>query len=590
MVDVVLYVQDKRVDLKTDPQLLVAPILALVTRAEAAAATVNGIRQDAGAARRALEAILAVPIAMPIDGNPNNLSSDAVAPADQGTIKLLIAQTNTGATNISIGGVFYRIARPGTGAAMAAGDLPAGRVVTLQRSNAGAGWFLTAGTDLRLPSAADLAAVGASATGAQASAVAVRAALEALVGVPVAVVSADNPNTITVSGAAVANGGSFEALIVAANTGKVTISKGGVTMRLVVNPGTGAEAAGGELVPGTIRSFTRSDGGAAYILGASRLPTFNATPPTPSPVGTYDSEIFYRPWGDVQPGGVMNPIGRDWVFIGSSNAADGYVANGYRPDQVVKAEAEELLPGTGITINTDLRATQGAPWSDAGRQLGLSAPFMAGTAKFVLCFFWMNDIRTINYHDYNGVKAMLDAMSGTVDYIRSKGAEPVVSFGFTPDPRANPEVATQKALDPFYFSDNPGRGSSFSPVKAAPVDPVADMRPAATAADFMTFRDWTGGGVKRTGFKRLWHFNRDARIVATQKGVIGLDLEWSGYRLALEKVPDLGPDLNQWFDPTNVLHPLPAWYDQTVSPVLRSFVRGQASGRTDIRVYRGDEW
>jgi len=385
----------------------------------------------------------------------------------------------------------------------------------------------------------------------------------------------------------------FEVIVAQANTGATFIFANGPYLR-IAHGGSGSDVAPGELVAGTAISLTRSDaGGGIAVLNGSR-PLLATAPP----VGSQDASLANQPWGNVtntgSGGSTATPRTAPIVVIGSSNAASAYVADGSRPDQFATAALNDLFVGDGVTFPADLQAVQGAPWSSASGQLQASSVFMSGAAKWVLPFFWMNDCRSIFYHDNGGVIAQFNALIGIIDYIRSMGAEPVLSTGFHADPRANPSATGVKALDPFYFSDAtayPTGGTTrdmvYPTYKAKPVSPTADMVPKATLADFMVSRDWTGGGVVRTGYKRIWHFNRTLREIATAKNCVILDLEWSSFRTCIETVPDLGAGLDTFYDVTNPLHPKAALYQAAVKPVINQWARSVAEGRNDIRVFRG---
>jgi hypothetical protein len=555
---------------------------------------VNSITADAMGAKKALQTTYGVPIGLALNGNPNTIGyNDFPAPANNAKFEVLITQANTGQSFVYANGPYLRIARGGNGADIAAGELVPGTILSLTRSDGG-GNIAVIGSTRPIsipgaPNATDLASVVATASG-------TGTAFESLLGVPVALPAPD-ANNVKVAGGDPSDGQSFEAYIAANNTGAANLTRGGTTRRIVTNGGTGAGTVAGDLKAGTIRQFTYSAGGAAYMLGGARTPTFNATPPAPNPVGAQDSDLAYKPWGNITntgSGSTVAAITKNIVVIGSSNAASSYVADGSRPDQFITTAINDLYVGTGINFVADLQAVQGAPWSSASGQLQASSAFNAGTAKWVFPFFWMNDCRSIFYHDNGGVQAQFNALVGIIDYIRSKGGEPVLSTGFHPDPRANPSASGIKALDPLYFSDTaayPTGGTTRSMVypvnKAAPVSPTADMVPAATLADFMVARDWSGNGIVRTGYKRVWHFNRTVREIAAAKGCMLLDLEVATYRYCLETVPDLASGLDTYYDITNPLHPKAGLYQAGVKPVINQWARAMAEGRDDIRVFKG---
>jgi hypothetical protein len=425
-----------------------------------------------------------------------------------------------------------------------------------------------------------------------------RGVVEGLYKTPLALPINNNPNNLVFTSAPQpGNQTDFSVLITATNTGQTFINANGRSMR-VTKPG-GADVVAGDLTAGYVVSLHRSDegGGIAYINSAT-----SASLPG-VPVGNQDGNILYNPYGAVaiNSGTVsVTPINRYFAVIGSSNAATTQVADGSRPDQMIKAALDDYFPGSGLNFVAELQATQGTAWDNNGTQLNKCTQFMAGNSEWVFPYFWMNDCRTIYYNDGGGFPFQLNAMLGAIDYIRSKGAEPVLSTGFHPDPRAGPDSAsTGKALDPFYFSDTrayPDGGSGRSMVwpvfKASPVSPTADMVPSANVSDgslpgFMMFRDWTGGGVQRTGYARVWHFNRTIRYAAALKNCVLMDLERSTYRLCIEPIADKGSGLSTYYNINDPLHPYAAFYQTGIKPVIQEWARAQAEGRTDIRVFRG---
>ena len=555
---------------------------------EAAVASMQAAANDARGARTLLEKIYGLPLALPQNSNPNSLAFAATsraAPADGETYEVVILSTNTGATAINAGGVQMNILNPGTASVMAAGQLVAGTIIALQRNNQFGASFLVGSRALVFPGVATAATAANT-----------QAALEALIGFPAANPSG-SVNSLVVSGAAPADGAVFTAYIVATNTGAATLNRGGTVRRITDNPGTGADIGAGVLQAGTLRTFQYSAGGGVYVTTNPRVPTFNATPPVPFPVGAQDSDLANKPWGNVTnngAGSVIEAIAANLVVIGSSNANANYVGDGFRPDQMITAALNDLYVGDGINFVADLQAQPGAPTSTGAGQLQASAVFMAGKAKWVFPYYWMNDCRTIFYHDNGGVQSQFNALIALIDYIRSKGAEPVLQTGFHPDPRANPGAAGVKALDPFFFSDaaayptgGSGRSMVYPVAKATPVSPTTDMVPAATVADFMVSRDWSGGGVARTGYKRIWHWNRTVREIAAAKGCALIDNEVSTMRLCNETVPDLSAGLNAFYNINDPLHALNLMYSQGIKPAILQWARHAAEGRSDRRVFTG---
>lgn len=557
---------------------------AAATAAQTSADSIAGAANDATGARVLLERIYGLPVALPNNGNPNSLSfpaSSRAAPANKERFDVIIIAPNTASVNLNAGGLTRRVAKPGTGANLDVGQLAAPRIATLERSDEGGNIFLLISQRALVvpgePTAADLAAVVATANG-------TGTAFESLLGAPVASLSPD-ANNIKVTGLAPADGEVIEAYIAATNSGAGTLDKGGVKRRIVTNPGTGAEMVAGDLKAGTIRKFTYSAGGFAYILGAARTPTFNATPATPPPVGSRRAALLQQPWGKIEfPNNghaVVTPTTHPVLFIGSSNAAVGYAPANAMPSDVAVAALNEFFPGDGSQFLADLQANQGAPWSDAGRQLNLSQAFVDGKVVWVLSLFGMNECRTIFYADYGGLLAQIGAARDAVAYIRSKGAEPVLNTIFDPDPR------DPSKLEPDYFAGNPIRSMAYPAYKAAPVDPNLDMIPAGNAM-LTEPRDWTGSGILTTGYKRIWQFNRMIRALAAELNCMLLDFAFSCRRNCIEKVPDLSDGLDRYYPRNNGLHPLEALYVEGLNPVYRQWARAMADGRDDIRVFRGD--
>jgi hypothetical protein len=517
-------------------------------------------------------------------GTTYTLSLAAPSPFTDGSqYDFMVPAANLGPVTIKLGANTL-ILYDGNNTVLAPGALPQGAFVRMSLNLGGARFNLVTVTP-NLAYAADV----------RDTARAAKRVLQLEFGVPIAAPISDNVNNIGFNDSpAPANQASFEVIILQANTGSTYIYANGPYMR-IAHGGSGTDLAAGELVPGTIVTLTRSDeGGGIAVLGGSRI--LEAIK-TKTPIGSQDSDLLYNPWGNVGAAGAVSALPKTLVAIGSSNFATGYVNSGSLPSNMAVAALDDGFVGTGITFPVDLQAVQGAPWSSASGQLQASTAFMNGTAKWVLCGFWMNDARSIFYHDNGGVQSQLNAMAGIMDYIRSKGAEPIVYTGFHPDPRASPQSAaayTTKALDPFYFSDTAAyptggstRGSAFSPSKATPVSPTADMRPAATDLDFMVKRDWSGGGALRTGFKNLWHVNRGLREICAVKNVVLLDGEVSCFRFCNETVPDLDATLDTFYTRTNPLHPLDPMYQLGMKPPLVQWARHVAEGRNDRRVFTG---
>lgn len=566
----------------------------------------NGVGNEASGARTLLERIYALPLALPQQGNVNSLAYLAgvgTAPADGATFSVVILSTNTGATSINAAGVQMNILNPGTASAMSAGQLPAGSIVALQRNNQFGAAFLVGVRSLAFPGVALTADLGN-----------IEAALEALLGVQAALPGA-SVNNLNVGGAAPADGEFFEAFITANNTGPSNLTRGGITRDITDNPGTGAQIAANVLKAGTIRKFQYSAGGGKYVVTDSRPPSFAYTPPTPPPVGAQGSDLTTKPFGNLTNNGSsgtqVTPLAKSHLIVGSSNATDDYVADGFRPSQLIPAALNAAFAGENInwTADTKYDATAnphtysypqpGAPFTTASGQMQASTTFMAGGSAFVSFWYWMNDVRTIFYHDNGGVMSQLGAIPGLIDFARSKGAEPILMTGFHPDPRAHPGSAqAAKSLDPFFFSDGSaypnggsGRSMTFPVAKGSPVSPTADMVPAATQAGFTIVRDWTGGGKPRTGYRRLMHFNREVARIASEKGCVLWDFQYSTYKNCIETVADLAAGLETFYDSTgngNPLHPKGPLYQLGIAPVINEWARYVADGRNDKRVFRGD--
>jgi hypothetical protein len=418
-----------------------------------------------------------------------------------------------------------------------------------------------------------------------------RETLEGLFGVKVGMPANDDPNRIFVSGAAApADHAYFDILIASTNTGGVSMVYGGQDLPMTNNPGTGTPMSPGQLVAGKIATIEISYGGLVFIWHGNRDPVLQAEiPDAPNPVGGRDADLIMNPWGNITfPGGVraVGTINKSVLVAGSSNANADYVAAGAVPSQVAVDALNALSVGNGINYVAENLSAPGAPTSAAGGQLAGSASLMAGTAKWVFLFFWMNECRTIFYNDYGGFPAQIGAARNIIGYIRDHGAEPVLVAGFHPDPRAS-----DTALDPFYFTGS-GRDMAFPAFKANPVDPVNDMVPSAsttitTATAFTELRDWTGSGILRTGYTRAGHWNRSIRELGNELDCDVLDVEFASFRNTIETVPDLSAGLNTWYNQANPLHPLKAKYDASVTPLLQQWARAKIEGREDIRLFRG---
>ncbi len=402
-----------------------------------------------------------------------------------------------------------------------------------------------------------------------------------LADVLIAVPIAGDASALRVDLDTAANGETFDVLIVAGNSKAVTrLTAGGIT-RDVVGPGA-VPIAAGDLGRGKIATFSYSIGGGGFVLLGQRELSIAGSAPS----STYDDDFAERPWGSVSfPGGVrkVDRLTKYVVVPGSSNANAAYVPAAQMPASVAAAALNEFFPGEDMIFSGITAARPGAPMVDIASQLADSIPYQAGQAGWVIPFFWMNDARTLFYHDQGGILAEIDALRRMIPAIRTKGAEPVLVTGFPPDPRAS-----DVALDPNYYADvGANAGMTFPAVKAAPVNPETDMYPPKSG-QLTTPTAWTVTGIKRTGYKRIEHVNRLIRELASETGCVLLDLEYSTYRHVIETVADLGAGLDTYYNQADPLHPKPALYDAAVTPVLREWAAAVARGDTSQRIFRGD--
>ena len=125
----------------------------------------------------------------------------------------------------------------------------------------------------------------------------------------------------------------------------------------------------------------------------------------------------------------------------------------------------------------------------------------------------------------------------------------------------------------------------YPAAKVSPVSPENDMWPKAS--DLMKLRDWTGSGILRTGYKRVWHVNRLIRRLAAEIQCVLIDIEKASYRLAIETVPDLSDGLNTFYDPANALHPLAPMFQTAIKPAIAQWAQAQAAGDFARRVFTG---
>lgn len=422
---------------------------------------------------------------------------------------------------------------------------------------------------------------------ASAAAAAVAAALS---GVPVGLPIGGNENDInapTVPTPAV--GGKFDILIAKTNTGATFLTAGGLR-RQVVNSGA-APVGAGSVVAGQIASFELSDGG-GFVLAKSR-----AAGPEKIVSATDDSAFVDKPYGDITYAAngtrTIAQIERYVVVPGSSNAHPDYVGATRLPAVVAAAALNEFSAGDGILFKGETVAEPGAPFVTIAAQLAKSTSYAAGTAKWVLPCYGMNECRTIFYNAQGGVKAQIAAARAQVIACRAVGVEMALNTIFPPDLRAS-----DVSLDPQFFADatvynstTGAKGTTTAqdyPVpRAAPVNPESQMVPAASKA-LTPARAWTSTGVKRRGYRRIWDWNRRIRRLAAELDCVLLDYFACTYRNVIEMVPDLGAGLDLFYNKANPLHPLDALYDAGVTPVIREWALAVAQGRTDQKIFRGE--
>lgn len=422
---------------------------------------------------------------------------------------------------------------------------------------------------------------------ASAAAAAVAAALS---GVPVGLPIGGNENDInapTVPTPAV--GGKFDILIAKTNTGATFLTAGGLR-RQVVNSGA-APVGADSVVAGQIASFELSDGG-GFVLAKSR-----AAGPEKIVSATDDSAFVDNPYGDITYAAngtrTIARIERYVVVPGSSNAHPDYVGATRLPAVVAAAALNEFSAGDGILFKGETVAEPGAPFVTIAAQLAKSTSYAAGTAKWVLPCYGMNECRTIFYNAQGGVKAQIAAARAQVIACRAIGVEMALNTIFPPDLRAS-----DVSLDPQFFADatvynstTGAKGTTTAqdyPVpRAAPVNPESQMVPAASKA-LTPARAWTSTGVKRRGYRRIWDWNRRIRRLAAELDCVLLDYFACTYRNVIEMVPDLGAGLDLFYNKANPLHPLDALYDAGVTPVIREWALAVAQGRTDQKVFRGE--
>ncbi len=422
---------------------------------------------------------------------------------------------------------------------------------------------------------------------ASAAAAAVAAALS---GVPVGLPIGGNENEINAPTVPTPDvGGKFDILIAKTNTSATFLTAGGLR-RQVVNAGA-APVGAGSVVAGQIASFELSGGG-GFVLTKSR-----AAGPEKIVSGTDGSAFVDKPFGDITYAAngtrTIAQIERYVVVPGSSNAHPDYVGATRLPANVAAAALNEFSAGDGILFKGETVAEPGAPFVTIAAQLAKSTSYAAGTAKWVLPCYGMNECRTIFYNAQGGVKAQLAAARAQVIACRAVGVEMALNTIFPPDLRAS-----DVSLDPQFFADatvyNSSTGAKGTttdqdyPVKrAAPVNPESQMVPAASKA-LTPARAWTSTGVKRRGYRRIWDWNRRIRRLAAELDCVLLDYFACTYRNIIEMVPDLGTGLDLFYNKANPLHPLDALYDAGVTPVIREWALAVAQGRTDQKVFRGE--
>lgn len=536
--------------------------------AQAAEEVVQAVADQALVSAGVAETLSGAKVAVPVSANPNELTAPNLAsPAANATFEVLLTSTNTGETWLTVGGLRRRVSNGG-GVSIGAGGLVAGTIVSLTNS-AGGGVFVLNGSRPLPGTAAALAPLTGKVD-------ATSQIAERLSGAPIAYPVGGSVNELSApTVAALAVGDTFEVLLTATNTGETYLTAGAVRLRIA--NGGGASIGAGGLVAGTIINLTRSGGG-AFVLNSTR-----ALVPAASLEGGDDGALMYRPFGtvDFSSGSrAVAPVQAYVVTPGSSNAAASNVPAGSIPADMIAGALNDEWPADGVVIVPDNRATAGAPMTAIGGQLAASTAFQNRTARWVIPFFWMNDARTVYYHAQGGIGTQLAALEASIEAIRKGGAEPVLVTGFHPDPRAS---AT--ALDPNYFAENAGVDMVYPAFKAHPVDPEADMWPKRS--DLMVARDWTGGGVQRTGFKRLFHVNRLIRRLAAETDCVLIDLEKACFRLCNETVADLGGGLDTFYDQADPLHPKAPLFQQGVRPALRQWARAVAAGDFGRRVFTG---
>ena len=554
------------------------------------------ISQKVNATQKGLEALFGVPLAVPIAGNVNNLFVETGTVVNGTTFEAYICATNTALPFITADGKKFRVTNGFQ--ELGAGSLVRGRIAKFTYSQGGVAFVLNS-TRPAVVATGNVTdpndiTTNASFIDTTTNAKAARKALEGIFGYRIGMPYNGNPNRIIVEDApSPSDQSTFDVLISATNTGGVTMVYGGQDRALTNNPGTGSPMSAGQLVAGKIATFQVSYGGGVFIwkgnkdvplgTGTGGTPTPTPTPTASYPIGNQDVNLTNDVWGQVSFATgtrVVTPYQKKFIVAGSSNANSSYVAAGAVPFDVIRAALDKYQPGTGIEWGGDNVPVQGAPFSAAGGQLNGAASFLAGTAKWAFLFFWMNDCRTIFYHDYGGFWAQIGAMKSTCTSLRNKGIEPVLMTGFHPDPRAS-----GSALDPFYYP-NSNTGMAYPAGKAAPIDPNNDMYPPAN--DFMQVLDRTGGGRARTGFKRIDHWNEAILAYAASAEIAVLDLAYSTQRNCIEPLPDLDSGLSKYFASGNPLHPLKPLYDEGVTPVLEEFCYHAMQGRHDKLIFRGD--
>lgn len=125
--------------LNLDAADLIGPTLA------AAADLVSDVQDQAQVSAIISEALIQAPAALPVDGNPNILTADVTNAGDGTKFDVLILKDNTGPGRLTAGGLDRGMVRDGGGTALAAGDLPFGKIAIFQYS-AGGGNFVLSGT------------------------------------------------------------------------------------------------------------------------------------------------------------------------------------------------------------------------------------------------------------------------------------------------------------------------------------------------------------------------------------------------------------------------------------------------------------